>query len=305
MLIFRANPKRLMFSALALGLVLLFTSFNDSRVSYDSPDTPLTSVSFTSLDDVDWTTKNIEDLQVGDYVLARAEFGSAIEFKRIYETTQRTVDHRLKVNIQSGDETYSLETTVNHPFWVEGKGWTDAVQLLPDDQLSGPDGNFGGLSVISIEYEHVPEGVQVYNCEVTDFHSYFVRTNGARAPPVLVHNYPDDDGSKKRVYHGTDDASAGSINGKGLNKADWEDAAGGAGTDPKGFSVTTDRDTAQAWAEVRAAERGGKPVVLEADPDALPLRPGRPGEWADPDELFIDPDDFPSVGPGTFTPTNG
>lgn len=52
--------------------------------------------------------------------------------------------------------------------------------------------------------------------------------------------------------------------------------------------------------KVWARERGGKPVVLEADGDGLPLRPGSPGDWADPNELFIDPSDFGQVGPGAF-----
>ncbi|WP_145174648.1 hypothetical protein [Gimesia aquarii] len=43
---------------------------------------------------------------------------------------------------------------------------------------------------------------------------------------------------------------------------------------------------------------GGIPVVLEANIDDLPLRRGRPGKWADPDELFIDLIDFDLVGGG-------
>jgi hypothetical protein len=102
------------------------------------------------------------------------------------------------------------------------------------------------------------------------------------------------------VYHGTDSNSAASITQKGLNQSDWRAAAGGAGPDPKGFSVTTDRATAQAWARQRAAERGGDPVVLKADRASLPLQAGSPGAWADPDEFFIAPRDFCKVGPGVF-----
>jgi hypothetical protein len=108
------------------------------------------------------------------------------------------------------------------------------------------------------------------------------------------------EGSSK-VYHGTDSNSAASITQHGLNQSDWRAAAGGAGPDPKGFSVTTDRATAEAWAKQRAAERGGDPVVLQADRASLPLRAGSPGAWADPDEFFIAPKDFSKVGPGVFT----
>ena len=107
----------------------------------------------------------------------------------------------------------------------------------------------------------------------------------------------------KKLYHGTDEASGKLINKLGLNEKAWKEAAGEAGTDPKGFSLTTDPKKAKEWAEWRAKERGGKPVVLEANPDDLPLRPGKPGEWTDPDELFIAPEDFDQVGPGVIKPS--
>jgi hypothetical protein len=77
-------------------------------------------------------------------------------------------------------------------------------------------------------------------------------------------------------------------------------AAGGAGVDPKGLSVTTLKAVAEAWAMVRAAERGGRPVVLEAPAHKLPLRQGVSANLVDPDELFIRPADFPKVGPNVF-----
>jgi hypothetical protein len=105
-----------------------------------------------------------------------------------------------------------------------------------------------------------------------------------------------------KVYHGTDAASAESIRQGGLDDVRWRAAAGPLGVDEKGFSVTTDRATAEQWAQTRAEERGGPAggTVLEADADALPLRSGGPGEWADPDEFFIAPEDFPQAGPGVF-----
>ena len=87
-----------------------------------------------------------------------------------------------------------------------------------------------------------------------------------------------------------------------LNKEDWHIAAGGAGVDPKGFSVTTKREVAEAWAQIRAADWSGQAVVLEADGSALPLREGSLDDLVDPDELFIRPRDFSAVGPGLFTP---
>lgn len=105
------------------------------------------------------------------------------------------------------------------------------------------------------------------------------------------------------VYHGTDEDSARSIVAIGLNQQAWETAAGGAGPDPKGFSVTDSLAIARDWARWRALERQGdadQGVVLEAEPSDLPLSTGQAGQWTDPGERFIRPEDFAVVGPGVF-----
>ena len=105
------------------------------------------------------------------------------------------------------------------------------------------------------------------------------------------------------VFHGTDAVSAQSILANGLDQEAWETAAGGAGPDPKGFSVTDRLDDARDWARWRALERLGNAdlgVVIEADPNELPLTTGQPGQWTDPGERFIRPEDFARVGPRIF-----
>jgi len=44
--------------------------------------------------------------------------------------------------------------------------------------------------VMRTAYEAHPEGIEVFNCQVEDFHTYFVAAKGSRGPPVLVHNTP-------------------------------------------------------------------------------------------------------------------
>ncbi len=105
------------------------------------------------------------------------------------------------------------------------------------------------------------------------------------------------------VYHGTDQISAHDILAHGLDQSAWEAAAGGAGPDPKGFSVTDRLEDARDWARWRALDRLGNPdqgVVLQADPADLPLAAVQPGQWADPGERFIRPEDFARVRPGIF-----
>jgi hypothetical protein len=108
------------------------------------------------------------------------------------------------------------------------------------------------------------------------------------------------------VFHGTDEISAQNIVANGLDQQEWETAAGGAGPDPKGFSVTDKLEDALDWARWRALERLGsaaRGAVLEADANDLPLATGQPGQWADPGEQFIRPEDFGKVGPGVFRAT--
>ena len=98
-------------------------------------------------------------------------------------------------------------------------------------------------------------------------------------------------------------ASAQSILADGLAPRAWRTAAGGAGPDPKGFSVTDRPEDAREWASWRALERLGDAAlgtVLVADSSDLPLVRGQPGQWADPAERFIRPEDFAKVGPGKF-----
>jgi hypothetical protein len=104
------------------------------------------------------------------------------------------------------------------------------------------------------------------------------------------------------VYHGTDAASAASIRQVGLDVVLWTAAGGSPVFDDKGFSVTTLRSKAEAWAQTRAGERGGRPQgdVVQADASRLPLQSGSPGSWADSDEFFILATDFLLAGPGTF-----
>lgn len=87
----------------------------------------------------------------------------------------------------------------------------------------------------------------VYNLEVQLEHVYRVGLTG-----VLVHN-----GGPCKVYHGTDSASADNIVNNGLDDAARRRAAGGAGVDDKGFSVTTDRKTAEEWAKYGRANVEG------------------------------------------------
>ncbi|CAH1057236.1 hypothetical protein PAECIP111894_03394 [Paenibacillus pseudetheri] len=72
-----------------------------------------------------------------------------------------------------------IEVTGEHPFWLDGKGWTFVKDLKVGDLLVSSDGS--KLAIDKIEKE--PCEATVYNFEVEDFNSYFVSNLG-----IWVHN---------------------------------------------------------------------------------------------------------------------
>lgn len=74
------------------------------------------------------------------------------------------------VHLQVNGET--ITTTVGHPFFVHGKGWVAAKELVVGDRLTLFDDSEASIDEISTEEFVKP--VKVYNFEVEDFHTYFV-----------------------------------------------------------------------------------------------------------------------------------
>ncbi|MEF3311883.1 polymorphic toxin-type HINT domain-containing protein [Paenibacillus sp. GYB004] len=119
--------------------------------------------------------KNIEDIQVGDKVLSKDENTGEVAYKEITATFNHETDEIYKIHVND----QVIESTFNHPFWVDGKGWTFVKDLKIGDLLVQSDGN--KLKIESIELEH--KHVIVYNMTVDEFHTYFVSDLG-----IWVHN---------------------------------------------------------------------------------------------------------------------
>jgi Pretoxin HINT domain/A nuclease family of the HNH/ENDO VII superfamily with conserved AHH/Pre-toxin TG len=117
----------------------------------------------------------IETLQVGDIVLAGNPETGEVKECRVLQTFEREVSQVL--DVQVGSET--ITCTAEHPFWVMGKGWVGAGDLIVGDLLTTQTGTTAGVEKI----EHRAAQVKVYNFEVEDFHTYFVSQLG-----ILVHN---------------------------------------------------------------------------------------------------------------------
>ena len=129
----------------------------------------------------------IEQVTEFDRVLAREEHGEAVRLMPVAQAFGRTADHLRLLTVATASGTQVFETTDEHPFQARGRGWTDAEDLVPGDELVGPDGATAAR-VQSTGRIARPDGERVFNFEVTGHHTYFVRPPGARGPPVLVHN---------------------------------------------------------------------------------------------------------------------
>ncbi|MDE5778261.1 MAG: hypothetical protein K2I10_07165, partial [Lachnospiraceae bacterium] len=121
--------------------------------------------------------KNIEEVQEGDYVLAENPETGEQGYRKVVRTFIREKYTIIHVFIGSEE----IETTEEHPFYVEGVGFVPASELRAGDIIRTSD--VENLPIDRVETEELEEPVLVYNFEVEDFHTYYVSGLG-----VLVHN---------------------------------------------------------------------------------------------------------------------
>ena len=98
-------------------------------------------------------------------------------YKLVLETYIRKVDRLVHLTI-NGEE---IITTVDHPFYVQGRGFIDAGNLLVGDKLVSSIGE--DLLIENYNIEETENLVDVYNFQVKDNHTYYV---GCQS--ILVHN---------------------------------------------------------------------------------------------------------------------
>jgi hypothetical protein len=131
--------------------------------------------------DLEGNSRPIDEIEVGDFVLARSEFdpNGPLELKRVEEKFVRTaVVMELVVHGQS------IKTTAEHPFFVPAQGkFVAAGELQVGEQLLGHDGKLVQIESIG----STGEVTTVYNLRVADFHTYFVG-GGLWGFDVWVHN---------------------------------------------------------------------------------------------------------------------
>ncbi|MGN6548207.1 MAG: Hint domain-containing protein, partial [Aureliella sp.] len=131
--------------------------------------------------DLEGNSRPIEELEVGDMVLARSEFdpNGPLELKRIEEKFVRTA--AVMELVVRGR---SIKTTAEHPFYVAAQGkFVAAGELQAGDELVSHTGQLARIEAVS----RLGEITTVYNVRVAEHHTYFV---GGRTwdLSVWVHN---------------------------------------------------------------------------------------------------------------------
>ena len=121
--------------------------------------------------------KAIETIQAGDYVWSENPETHEKTLKKVKKIFVREKDSVVRLSI-NGE---AIETTNEHPFYVEGHGWTNAYDLKVGDKVRLEDGTTG--TVEKAKHVALDTPVTVYNFEVEDFHTYYVSEQ-----KVLVHN---------------------------------------------------------------------------------------------------------------------
>ena len=110
----------------------------------------------------------IENIRAGDAVISTNPDTLDTAEKTVLETYVRQVDKLVHLTI-NGEK---IVTTVDHPFYVQNRGFINAGNLLVGDTLISVNGNDLIVSDCIIEKCENPE--TVYNFQVEDYHTYFV-----------------------------------------------------------------------------------------------------------------------------------
>ncbi|WP_298532204.1 polymorphic toxin-type HINT domain-containing protein [uncultured Ruminococcus sp.] len=175
----------------------------------------------------------IELIKTGDMVLATDPETMQTGFKPVLETYIRETNTLVHLTI-NGEE---IVSTYDHPFFVKGQGFVNAVNLCIGSVLLNSKGE--ELVVEQIFREELKDGetVKVYNFKVDDYHTYFVGENC-----IWVHNSEcggsykdlkkDKDGKlyeKEEIHHMPADNSSPLARGDGpairMDKADHRQTA--------------------------------------------------------------------------------
>ncbi|MPY62785.1 polymorphic toxin-type HINT domain-containing protein [Streptomyces spongiae] len=137
----------------------------------------------TDVEMADGSTKDIEDVEVGDEVLATdPETGETGPRKVTHLIITEDDKHFNELSIATDDGIEQLTATYEHPFWSPSEqAWIEAGDLTAGMALLTDEGD----TVVVTGNRAYSDHVRTYNLTVGDLHTYYVL---AGTTPVLVHN---------------------------------------------------------------------------------------------------------------------
>ncbi|MFD3720031.1 polymorphic toxin-type HINT domain-containing protein [Streptomyces sp. NPDC058674] len=141
----------------------------------------------------DGATKKIEDVKVGDEVIATDPRSGDTGKRRVSKLIVTEDDKNFnRLSIVTPDGVEQLVATHEHPFWSPSEGdWIEAGDLRQGMSFLTASSE----TVILVGNEAYTQRARTYNLTVEDLHTYYVL---AGATPVLVHNSAGDCGISAR-----------------------------------------------------------------------------------------------------------
>ena len=109
--------------------------------------------------------KPIKEIQIGDWVLSSPEDGSGSpEYKRVVRTFEHERQTIVRISIhpegwRPSDRFCFIVATGNHPFWVDGIGWTRADALKSYQWLRQENGERFFVGAVEPVYQAGQEGI--------------------------------------------------------------------------------------------------------------------------------------------------
>ncbi|MEU3901294.1 polymorphic toxin-type HINT domain-containing protein [Streptomyces sp. NPDC029519] len=131
----------------------------------------------------DGKTKDIEDVRLGDEVMAKDPETGEQGPRKVTRLIKTEDDKHFNVlSIATEDGIEELTATYEHPFWSPSEGsWVEAGDLVSGATLLTD----GGATVIVTDNKAYTEHATTHNLTVDGLHTYYVL---AGQTPVLVHN---------------------------------------------------------------------------------------------------------------------
>jgi hypothetical protein len=190
----------------------------------------------------DGTTKPIEAVRIGDSVMSRNEQTGKTEPEPISAVIRHGNTPTITLALSDGDH---IVTTAPHPFYVIGKGFTEARSLRAGEAIASRAGEPATITAI----DHTA-AVPVYNLTVAGDHTYFVgRASGGLWAHNVNCNFP-----QSKLQHEFKHAPDFGVNGN------WNSQNGQA------FEQALQTHIDNAPVQIPGTFRGNIPVTHFYDP---------------------------------------